>query len=223
MEKILLTELVQKIRESSTISTASIPDMDLYMDQLLTFLNQRLEASGAKPDAQTFTKTMINNYTKDGLLLPPKNKKYSRQHILLLILIHNLKGILSISDIKRLFEPILRDTATSDDDLLPLEDIYSTYLDLTETYLTEFSGHFTKNLSFISDKTKNLEGEENVAAAKLFLSVLVLIAQANLSKKMAELIIDSYFSSPAAGESIPRIAYDIDLDTLFGQPPKDPE
>jgi hypothetical protein len=186
------------------------------MDQLLTFLNQRLDSSSRTQENRIFTKTMINNYTKDRLLIPPKNKKYSQQHIMLLILIYHLKGILSISDIKRLFEPILQDINTPDDDLIPLEDIYTTYLDLTENYLAEFSENFSNKLSFITNLTAHLEGEAN-NVARLFLTVLVLISQADLSKKVAELIIESYFNTPSATEDLNRIVYNIDLDTVFGQ------
>jgi hypothetical protein len=190
------------------------------MDQLLTFLNQRLDSSSNKAqDNHIFTKTMINNYTKDRLLIPPKNKKYSQQHIMLLILIYHLKGILSISDIKRLFEPVLQDINTPDDDLIPLEDIYTTYLDLTENYLTEFSENFSNKLSFITDLTAHLDGDAN-NVARLFLTVLVLIAQADLSKKVAELIIESYFNTPTATEDLNRIVYNIDLDSVFGQYPR---
>lgn len=193
MENNFLAELTQKIRESNKIPIETIPEIELYMDQMLTFLNQHLQLPGKASDGQGFTKTMINNYTKDRILIPPKNKKYAKQHMLLLILIYNLKGILSIADIKRLFEPILRDLDTPDDDLIPLEEIYVTYLELIETHLNDFSENFAQNLSFIDNKTKNIEGDTNANVAKLFLSVLVLIAQANLSKKMAELIIEGYF------------------------------
>ncbi|EAX48420.1 conserved hypothetical protein [Thermosinus carboxydivorans Nor1] len=217
MKKMNLTELIERVREINNIPIETIPDIELYMDQLLNFLNQRLNPDGRKTDSQIFTKTMINNYTKDRILIPPKNKRYSKQHILLLILIYNLKGILSISDIKRLFEPILRDIDTPDDDLIPLESIYSTYLDLTETALNEFSENFGKYLSFIDNKTKHLEGEANVNVAKLFLSVLVLIAQANLSKKMAELILESYFPPVSAIEDVKGIDCPLALDAADGK------
>lgn len=219
MKKSILAKMTKEIRESEEIPLDTIPDIELYMEQLLTFLNQHLKAIVAKPDVPVFTKTMVNNYTKDGLLIPPKNKKYTKQHILLLILIYNLKGILSISDIKRLFEPILRDMDTPDDDLLPLEDIYTTYLELTEKHLAEFNENFVRKLSFITDKTAHLEGENNVNDAQLFLSVLLLVSQASLSKKMAELIIETYF---AKKDKIPDTALpsDHELNGVFKSPEK---
>lgn len=220
MEKAALSELVKRIRESHEIRIETIPDIELYMEQMLTFLNQRLDSPGKTADTPIFTKTMINNYTKDRLLIPPKNKKYSKQHMMLLILIYHLKGILSISDIKQLFAPVLQDINTPEDDLIPLEDIYTTYLDLTENYLTEFGENFSNKLSFIKNLTSHLEGEAN-HVARLFLTVLVLIAQADLSKKVAELIIEGYFTNPATSDELTRMAYNIDLDSVFGQNPRD--
>lgn len=220
MEKAALSELVKRIRESHEIRIETIPDIELYMEQMLTFLNQRLDSPGKTAETPIFTKTMINNYTKDRLLIPPKNKKYSKQHMMLLILIYHLKGILSISDIKQLFAPVLQDINTPEDDLIPLEDIYTTYLDLTENYLTEFGENFSNKLSFITNLTSHLEGEAN-HVARLFLTVLVLIAQADLSKKVAELIIEGYFTNPATSAELTRMAYNIDLDSVFGQNPRD--
>ena len=59
------------------------------------------------PDAdKVMTKTMINNYAKNDLLPPPVKKKYSREHVLVLIFIYYYKGILSISDIQTLLAPV---------------------------------------------------------------------------------------------------------------------
>lgn len=216
MEKTILTKLVNQIRDSHEIRPEAIPDIELYMDQLLTFLNQHFDGSREKDVSRAFTKTMINNYTKDHLLIPPKNKKYGKQHIMLLTLIYHLKGILSINEIKALFEPILRDINTPEDDLIPLEDIYNTYLDMTDTYLAEFSENFANKLSSITNLTGHLEGEANLTA-RLFLSVLVLIAQADLAKKVAEVIIESYLSAPTSKSEQKHLALDMDLDALFGQ------
>lgn len=188
-----LTELTAKLRVGEEVRAEALPDIELYMDQLLTFLNQRLESGGKSPDAPVFTKTMINNYTKDHLLMPSTNKKYSQEHLMLLILIHHLKGILSINEIRRLFAPVLRDITTPDDDLIPLKDIYTVYLDLTENYLAEFTEDFEKKLAFIDNMTASIEGEANCHAVKAFLSVLVLVAQADLAKKAAEMLIEKYF------------------------------
>lgn len=76
-----------------------LPNIELYMDQVTTFLEEQLKNTKRFEEDKIFTKTMINNYTKNHLLLPSNKKKYSRNHMILLIYIYYLKNFLSISDI----------------------------------------------------------------------------------------------------------------------------
>ena len=76
-----------------------LPNIELYMDQVTTFLEEQLKNTKRFEEDKIFTKTMINNYTKNHLLPPSNKKKYSRNHMILLIYIYYLKNFLSISDI----------------------------------------------------------------------------------------------------------------------------
>ena len=82
-------DLLNSIRESldrvKYISPEDIPNIDLYMDQVTTFMDSRLQSSARYPGKdKILTKTMINNYAKNDLLPPPVKKKYSREHVMLL-------------------------------------------------------------------------------------------------------------------------------------------
>ncbi|MDY2727378.1 hypothetical protein BHF70_03480 [Anaerostipes sp. 494a] len=83
-----------------------IPNIDLYMDQVTTFLEEQLLNTKRFDTDKIFTKTMINNYSKNQLLPPSYKKKYSKNHIILLIYIYYLKNFLSISDIKSILDPL---------------------------------------------------------------------------------------------------------------------
>ena len=83
-----------------------LPNIELYMDQVTTFLEEQLKNTKRFEEDKIFTKTMINNYTKNHLLPPSNKKKYSRNHMILLIYIYYLKNFLSISDIKNLLNPL---------------------------------------------------------------------------------------------------------------------
>lgn len=196
-DKSQLSEVINDLYQAEEIKLTDIPDLDLYMDQLLTFLNGKLEPLKRDSDDKLLTKTMINNYTKYQLLIPPKNKKYNKEHILLLILVYQLKNIFSISDIKRLFSPVLKDLETPDDDVIPLGDIYSSFLDLKKEQFDEFCEHFAEKAAFIADKASVIEPLENRTVAERFLTVLMLAAQANAAKRLAERIIDTYFADNA--------------------------
>ncbi len=79
-----------------------LPNLDLYLDQLVTILDKYLKDCIVSKEETIITKTMINNYVKQGLIKPPKKKKYSRLHIATLIVICILKQIYSINDINEL-------------------------------------------------------------------------------------------------------------------------
>lgn len=103
----LLQSILDSLDRIDYIRPDDIPDIELYMDQVTTFMDSRLKNAARNPEVdKTLTKTMINNYAKNDLLPPPVRKKYSREHMLLLIFIYYFKGILSISDIQTVLKPI---------------------------------------------------------------------------------------------------------------------
>lgn len=120
----LLNSILESLDRVEYIKPDDIPNIDLYMDQVTTFMDDRLRAATRNPgDDKILTKTMINNYTKNDLLPPPVKKKYTKEHILLLIFIYYYKNILSISDIQTLLTPITEQYFSTSGHM-QLEDIY---------------------------------------------------------------------------------------------------
>ena len=110
-------ELEEIFRQFPTIRTADIPGIDLYMDQVTTFLQENLRGLSRSPEDDKFlTKTMINNYVKNKVLIPPVRKKYSREHMMLLIMIYYMKSFLSIGDIRLITGPVMDQYAASSSD-----------------------------------------------------------------------------------------------------------
>ena len=99
------------------IHTSDIPGIDLYMDQVTTFLQENLRGLSRDPEDDKFlTKTMINNYVKNKVLIPPVKKKYSREHMMLLIMIYYMKSFLSIGDIREVIAPLMERYADASSD-----------------------------------------------------------------------------------------------------------
>lgn len=189
-------ELISLINELSLlddIKLSDIPDINLYMEQVTTLIDDKLGHLKRSENDKILTKTMINNYTKSGILMPPVNKKYNKQHIILLVLIYYLKQILSINDIHTLLAPILNDMETSDDDIISINDIYSTFLEIKHNEFENYSDIFTDKFDLIDEKISNIDSE-NRSKAELFLIVIMLVAQADAQKRLAEKIIDKYFN-----------------------------
>ena len=99
-------DLLGYLGSLSHVKPEEIPDIDLYMDQVTTFMESHLKDMRRHPEDKVLTKTMINNYAKNRLLPPPEKKKYSKDHMLLLIFIYYFKNILSINDIQKLLTPM---------------------------------------------------------------------------------------------------------------------
>lgn len=121
----LLASIMESLNRIQYIKEEEIPGIDLYMDQITTFMERKLKQTTRHQEAdKILTKTMINNYTKNNLLPPPERKKYTKDHIILLIFIYYYKGILSIHDIQTLLGP-LTDQFFHTDKELDLGAIYS--------------------------------------------------------------------------------------------------
>lgn len=172
---------------------SDMPTIDLYMEQMLSLIESKFSRLRRDESDKVLTKTMVNNYTKLGLLMPPKNKKYSREHMILLILIYDLKNVLSINDIKSLFSPILNNIETRDDDLMSLEEIYTAFLELNNIESDNFYNSFVEKLDLIDEETADLD-KDNKDIAQMFLFVIMLVAQSNAQKRLAERIIDDFFT-----------------------------
>lgn len=120
----LLGSIMSSLDRIEYIKAEEIPNIDLYMDQVTTFMESHLKNTTRNPkEDKILTKTMINNYAKNDLLPPPVKKKYSKEHVLLLIFIYYYKGILSISDIQELLQPITESFFDTKGDI-DLERIY---------------------------------------------------------------------------------------------------
>ena len=103
----LLNSILSSLDRIEYVSPEDIPNIDLYMDQVTTFMDSKLRSTARYPgEDKILTKTMINNYAKNNLLPPPEKKKYSKEHVLTLIFIYYFKNILSISDIQSILNPL---------------------------------------------------------------------------------------------------------------------
>lgn len=92
-----ILDIKQKLTESRPEEWESIPDIDLYMDQVIGYM-KRQHIGLELEDEETLTSAMINNYIKSGLLPRANGKKYNREHIGYLTAICLLKQVLSVGD-----------------------------------------------------------------------------------------------------------------------------
>lgn len=133
----LLNSILESLDRIQYIKAGDIPNIDLYMDQVTTFMDRKLRATARHPgEDKVLTKTMINNYAKNDLLPPPVKKKYSREHVLVLIFIYYYKSILSINDIQTLLRPITEKFFQNGQEF-NLESIYEEVFSMGEDLVKE--------------------------------------------------------------------------------------
>ncbi len=174
---------------NSYIRSGQIPDLDLYVDQITTFLSQHLEKNSRFPDEKVMTKTMINNYTKNKLLPPPLKKKYTGSHMILLILIYYFKSYLSINDIQAILKP-LNNYYYNSEDGLTLSEIYDRLFSNEDALLEAVSSSIDKELSFSQTFFEDAD-DEHKAYLDRFALICTLSLDIYLRKKIVEQLIDT--------------------------------
>lgn len=186
----LLNSILESLDRTEHVKPEELPDIELYMDQVTTFMEQRLKKTSRNPeDDKIMTKTMINNYVKNRLMPPPDKKKYSKEHMLLMIFIYYFKGFMSIGDIQTLLEPLTQ-RYFGEDKAFKLEDIYrevfSMEQDGIELLKKDVIRKFRKAEGTFEDAPE--EGQEFL---KMFSFICLLCFDVYLKKMMIEKMIDN--------------------------------
>ena len=140
-------------KSSNNINLDDFPEIDLYMDQVMQLFESKLSYTKRNDDDKVLTKTMINNYAKGNLLMKIKNKKYTKNHLILMGLIYNLKGALSLTDIKTILTPIV-DSFEKEQEY-PLNDIYQSFLDIYDLNLEDLKNSSNKIYENIKQLVNN--------------------------------------------------------------------
>jgi len=187
-----LKGILGEVKKTDYIHSEDIPNIDLYMDQVTTFMDENLGLLKRHEDNKTLTKTMINNYSKAEILPSSLKKKYNKDHMLLLILIYYLKHTLSIPDIKNLIEP-LRDMSGSHPSNHELESFFNTMTDAQIAHFDIFNEQILETVKISKDLYKD---QPNSDMLSIISTVYLLSMQAAIQKHLATALIDEYLSAP---------------------------
>ena len=184
----VIEEVFKRYTDGSYIKASMLPDLDLYVDQITTFLTRHLAKTIRFEDDKIMTKTMINNYTKNHLLPPPDKKKYSRDHILLMIFIYYFKNFLPISDIKTILGPLTDKYFHKNADL-NLEAIYTTLFSKEDTFVQEVLENVMKQFHMSADLFPDAPKADQ-ASLREFTCICMLSLDIYLKKQLIEAILD---------------------------------
>lgn len=186
----LLSSILESISRIDYVHPEDIPNIDLYMDQVTTFMDEQLTSTKRYESDKILTKTMINNYVKNNLLPAPTKKKYSKEHVLVLIFIYYFKNILSIKDIESLLTPITEKCFCEN----PTLDITALYEEICRSEKEQISP-LIEHLKACFEKSEQMfleESEENRDSLQLFSFICSLSFDVYVKKLLIEKLIDGF-------------------------------
>ncbi len=184
----LLRDIFKRLDSLDYVKPDQIPNIDLYMDQVTTFMDENLGKFKRYENDKVLTKTMINNYAKNNLLPPPVKKKYSREHILLLIYIYYFKNMLSFNDIETLFALIAKEHFTESSEL-SLQDIYEQIFSLEKGQMKRLKEDLIHKYQNAQEMFAD-EAPEDRQRLQIFAFICELGFDVYLKKQAMELLID---------------------------------
>lgn len=186
--KDILNSILSSISRIDYIKPEDIPGIDLYMDQVTTFMESHMASSKRYEEDKVLTKTMINNYAKNHLLPAPVKKKYSKEHILMLTFIYYFKNLLSINDIQTLLDPIA-ERFFSGEGNISLTDIYREIIHLELEQIEPLKKDITKKFSQACDAFSQAEETEK-EFLRQFAFICMLSFDVYVKKQVIENLID---------------------------------
>ena len=189
-------ELINSLSGMGHIRPEEFPNIDLYMDQVTTFMSEHFTNEKSGPDDKILTKTMINNYAKDNLLPPPVKKKYSKDHMLTLIFIYYFKNLMSISDIQTILNP-LTDKFFNGKSSVSMDHIYKEIYQMERERLPELTKEIISMFKEAEASFEDVSNESDREFLQIFTFVSSLCFDMYIKKNMIENIIDEF----AAGKT----------------------
>ena len=168
----------------------SIPDIDLYIDQMVSCLNAELSLY-AKDGKGPVTKGIVSNYTKHKMIPGPEGKRYTKDHCIFMLLVYYLKGCFSMDQVQRLMKPLLSNYASVWDDNVDIQAYYKEILDAVreaeEDFNVKLQERIRANKKFLADRGSDDDISE------LILLISLLLMRSNEERYIAEKLLDEYF------------------------------
>lgn len=183
--------LIKEAVQDADLHPSEIPAIDLYLDQITSLVSEKLKKGSERFADRVLTKTMINNYSKDGLISPIKGKKYTKEQILQMLLVYSMKNTLSIGEIKRILQNVY---LLEDYNEEMLEEIYKRYLEIKELERQEACGMIE---GFLERWQFDIEKDDD-----FFTFLLGLSAWSSYLKNMVQALLEARYPDLDAEKKI---------------------
>ena len=171
------------------LSDTDIPAIDLYLDQILSLVADKNSTASPRHRERALTKTMINNYSKDGLISPITGKKYTKEHIIEMLLVYAMKNTLSISEIKRVLTGARNDCGFTGKDLTAC---YHRFLGIKENNRQRMTGTVA---SLLQEDGLHVSDD-----ADFFVALLDILSLSAYLKAVAQEMLEARYTDPDEAE-----------------------
>lgn len=191
MDDNYIKELAEEISKDSTISYDDLPKYDLFLSQVIDFLNDKFVED-------KYTNNIVQNYIKSEVISKPEDGKkrgYTKIHLVQLVLLSYMRPILTTEEIKKVFSLAFNEINDRSDDIIDWETAYKLFFETQgesfQKYLDATAINDDKLDSIIKDLNLDEKDENSI---RTFVVVLSLIAQASAIKKLVQKIVNGYHS-----------------------------
>jgi Domain of unknown function (DUF1836) len=181
-----VNEYLNNLQLHSQLPIEEIPNLDLYMDQVIQLFESKFGILKRDDDEKVLTKTMINNYAKGKLFFPIKNKKYTKDHLMLISMIYQLKGALSINDVKTTLYKLNKMIV---EDKFDLAKLYESYVQLADDSMKQLRSEIKQLVEDVEQHIETLDSNNTDYLQELLL-VASFVNMSNYYRRAAEKIVD---------------------------------
>ena len=184
-----ISSLAKEISESSIIPYEELPQYDLFLSQVIDYLNDRF-------DSDNYTNNIVQNYIKSEVISKPEDSKkrgYTKLHLAQLVLLSYMRPILTSEEIKKVFRLAFNEINDRDDDIISWEKTYKIFSDIQKESFDVFVNKDFYNKSKLQKIIDALDLKEaDEERIELFLVVMTLVSQASAIKKLVQKIVADY-------------------------------
>lgn len=199
-------QTVEDFIESGVIDPAAFPDMELYMDQAVAFMNKYLAVYKDNPkDSKelVMTKTMIGNYAKHNMIPRPRNKRYTREHLVFLTLIFYLKGTFQMEEIEQLMKPLIDNFNSEFDEKYDFLHLYKSITQMYRKEQEQLLEQVTSDMEKIKQSLADSEMTDD-DMSELFMMIVNLSLRADAHKFLAQRLMNEYFMKEETVVKLPK-------------------
>lgn len=184
-----IKKLAEEMAKSSMISYEELPQYDLFLSQVIDFLNDTFVD-------ENYTNNIVQNYIKSEVISKPEDGKkrgYTKMHLTQMALLSNMRPVLTTEEIKKVFRLAFNEINDRDDDVITWEAAFKIFVEIQGESFDSFSNNPIGDVNKLDDIMKsfslNKKDEERI---RIFVLIISLVAQASVIKKLVQRVVREY-------------------------------